>query len=78
MTLDNSLMATVLRVNAAERYVVLNFPDGRMPKLNQHMFLYRNGLKTAEVNVVGPQEETSIVADLISGDAQKGDAVRDQ
>jgi len=78
MTLDSSLTATVLRVNASARYVVLNFPDGRMPKLNQHLFLYRNGLKTAEVNVVGPQEETSIVADLVSGDAQKGDSVRDQ
>jgi hypothetical protein len=78
MTLDNSLTATVLRVNATERYVVLNFPDGRMPKLNQHLYLYRNGLKTAEVNVAGPQDETTIVADLVSGDAQVGDTVRDQ
>jgi len=57
---------------------VLNFPEGRVPKLEQHLFLYRGGLKTAEVKVVGPQQETSIVADIISGEAQPGDTVRDQ
>jgi hypothetical protein len=78
VTPDDSLAATVLTVNTVGRFVVLNFPEGRMPKLDQHMFLYRNGLKTAEVKIVGPQQDTSIVADIISGDAQAGDMVRDQ
>lgn len=78
VTPDNSLSATVLRVNAIGRFVVLNFPDGRMPKMDQHLFLYRAGLKMAEVKVVGPQQDTSIVADIVSGDAQEGDSVRDQ
>ena len=42
------------------------------------MFLYRSGLKSAEVKIVGPQQDTSIVADIISGDARAGDTVRDQ
>lgn len=78
VTPDNSLMAKVIKVNTVGQFVILNFPDGRMPKMDQHMFLYRTGLKTAEVKVVGPQEDTSIVADIISGDAQTGDTVRDR
>ena len=78
VTPDNSLVAKVIKVNAVGRFVILNFPDGRMPKLDQHLFLYRAGLKTAEVKVAGPQEDTSIVADIISGDAQAGDTVRDR
>jgi hypothetical protein len=78
VTPDNSLVAKVLSVNTVARFVVLNFPEGKLPKLEQHLFLYRGGLKTAEVKVVGPQQETSIVADIISGEAQVGDTVRDQ
>ena|ERR1017187_1097414 len=77
-TPDESLAAKVLSVNTVARFVVLNFPEGRMPKLDQHLFLYRNGLKTAEVKIVGPQQDTSIVADIVSGEAQAGDTVRDQ
>jgi hypothetical protein len=78
VTPDESLEAKVLTVNTVGRFVVLNFPTGRLPKLDQHMFLYRGGLKTAEVKIVGPQQDTSIVADIISGDAQAGDMVRDE
>jgi hypothetical protein len=78
VTPDDSLAAKVVTVNAVGRFVVLNFPDGRLPKLDQHLFLYRGGLKSAEVQVVGPQQDTSIVADIVSGDAQAGDTVRDQ
>jgi hypothetical protein len=68
----------VLTVNNVGRFVVLNFPEGKLPKLDQHLFLYRAGLKVAEVKIVGPQQETSIVADILSGEAQTGDTVRDQ
>ncbi|HUC86255.1 MAG TPA: hypothetical protein VL970_13745 [Candidatus Acidoferrales bacterium] len=78
VTPDESLTAKVLSVNTVGRFVVLNFPEGRMPKLEQHFFLYRGGLKAAEVKIVGPQQDSSIVADIISGDAQTGDVVRDQ
>ena len=78
VTLDQSLIATVLIANNEKRYVILNFPDGRMPKQDQHLFLYRNGLKAAEVKISGPQAETRTAADLVSGEAQAGDSVRDQ
>ena len=78
VTPDDTLAAKVLTVNTVGRFVVLNFPEGQMPKMNQYMYLYRAGLKTAEVKIVGPQQDTSIVADIISGDAQTGDTVREQ
>jgi hypothetical protein len=78
VTPDESLVAKVIRVNTVGRFVVLNFPEGKMPKLEQHLFLYRGGLKVCEVKVTGPQQDTSTVADIVSGDAQEGDTVRDQ
>jgi hypothetical protein len=78
VTPDDTLAAKVMTVNTVGRFVVLNFPEGQMPKMNQYMYLYRAGLKTAEVKIVGPQQDTSIVADIISGDAQAGDTVREQ
>lgn len=78
VTPDNSLAAKVVSVNNVGRFVVLSFPRDRMPKVGQPMFLYRAGLKVADVKITGPQQENNIVADLISGEAQVGDTVRDQ
>jgi len=78
VTPDNSLAGKVVSYNSVGRFVVINFPAGRMPNMDQHLFLYRAGLKVAEVNVTGPQSDDNTVADLISGDAQVGDEVRDQ
>ena len=78
VTPDTSLAAKVVSVNAVGRFVVLGFPAEQMPKLNQTLFLYREGLKVAELKVTGPQNENNIVADLVSGEAKVGDTVRDQ
>jgi sulfur relay (sulfurtransferase) complex TusBCD TusD component (DsrE family) len=68
----------VVSYNAAGRFVVLSFPPGLMPKLEQSLFLYRDGMKVGEVKVTGPQRENNIVADLVTGEAQVGSEVRDQ
>jgi hypothetical protein len=78
VTPDNSLTGKVVSYDDTGRFVVLNFPAGRMPKMDQRLFLYRGGLKVAEVVVTGPQSDDNTVADLASGDAQVGDEVRDQ
>jgi hypothetical protein len=78
VTPDFSLAAKVVSVNTIGRFVVLSFPASLMPKVDQTLFLYRTGLKTAEVRVTGPQQENNIVADLVSGDAQVGDTVSDK
>jgi hypothetical protein len=78
VTPDNSLAGKVVSYNSVGRFVVMNFPSGQMPKMDQRLFLYRSGLKVAEVNVTGPQSDDNTVADLVTGDAQIGDDVRDQ
>jgi hypothetical protein len=78
VTPDNSLAARVVSYNASGRFVVLSFPPGQMPKLEQGFFLYRDGMKTGEVKITGPQRDNNIVADLIAGEAQVGSEVRDQ
>lgn len=78
VTPDNSLTARVVAYNSVGRFVVLSFPVGRMPAMNESLFLYRNGLKVAEIKITGPQQDNNTVADLVTGDAQVGDEVRDQ
>ena len=76
VTPDMSLAARVISINDAGRFVVLTFPEDKMPKVQQTMYLYRAGMKVAEVKITGPQQEHNIVADLISGDPKVGDTVR--
>jgi ABC-type Fe3+-hydroxamate transport system substrate-binding protein len=78
ITPDYSLAAKVVSVNGVGRFVVLSFPVGSLPKLEQTLFLYRNDLKSGEVRVTGPQQDSNIVADLVSGDAQVGDTVSEK
>lgn len=78
ITPDFSLSAKVISVNQVGRFVVLSFPARQMPRLQQTFFLYRAGLKAAEVKITGPQQEDNIVADVVSGEAAVGDIVRDQ
>ncbi|MEI9961439.1 MAG: hypothetical protein WDM76_10025 [Limisphaerales bacterium] len=78
VTPDNSLTAKVVSYNSVGRFVVLSFPISQVPKLNQNLFLYRNGLKVAELKITGPQRDNNIVADVVKGDAQVGDEVRDK
>lgn len=78
VTPDSSLEATVAAVNSVGRFVVLSFSGQQMPKVGQACFIYRSGLKVAEVKITGPRQDNNIVADLLSGDAQVGDTVRDE
>jgi len=79
VTPDNSLTARVASYNAAGRFVVLSFPVGQMPKSDQSFFLYREGMKVGEVKIdSSKQYDNFIVADLVTGEAQAGDEVRDR
>jgi hypothetical protein len=78
VTPESGLVGRVARVNWAGRFVVLNFPLGRMAAVEQRLNLYRRGLKVGEVRVTGPQREDNIVADLVAGEAAVGDEARSQ
>jgi len=78
VTPDTGLSGKVVKVNTGGRFVVLNFPLGRLPVTDQRLNVYHLGLKIGEVKVSGPQLEDNVVGDLMSGTAQVGDEVRDQ
>jgi len=75
---ENALVGKVLRVNTEGRFVVLNFPIGKLPFIGQRLNVYRRNLKVGEVKVTGPQREDNIVADISTGEAGIGDDVRDR
>jgi len=68
----------VVTYTEAGRFTVLDFPPGRVPVLDQRLFVYRDGLKVGEVKITGPRRDNNIVADLISGEVRAGDEVRDR
>jgi hypothetical protein len=78
VTPENALVGKVAMVNTTARFVVLNFPLGKMAAVEQRLNLYRRGLKVGEVKVTGPQREDNTVADLVAGEAEVGDEVRSQ
>ena len=78
VTPGNALSGKVLKVNPGARFVVLSFPIGKLPGVDQQLSVYRHNLKVGEVKVTGPQREDNIVADISAGEAQVGDDVRDR
>ena len=78
VTPENSLVGKVEMVNQNARYVVLSFPIGHLPAMEQRLSVYRRGLKIGEVKVSGPQIEDNVVADIVAGDSEPGDEVRDK
>jgi len=78
VTPDSSPAGRVVSYNSAGRFVVLNFPAAQMPGMDQRLFLYRVGLKVAEVKITGPQSDNNVVADILVGGAQTGDDVREK
>ena len=78
VTPENALVGKVALVNTAARFVVLNFPLGKMAAVGQSLDLYRRGLKVGEVKVTGPQRDDNVVADLVTGEAEAGDEARSQ
>jgi len=78
VTPENGLVGKVEMANQNARYVVLSFPIGHLPALEQRLSVYRNGLKVGEVKVSGPQIEDNVVADIVEGESSTGDEVREK
>ena len=78
VTPERALVGKVALVNATARHVVLNFPLGRMPAVEQRLDLYRRGLKVGEVKATNFRRENNVVADMVAGEAAVGDEARGQ
>jgi hypothetical protein len=78
VTPENALIGKVKRVNPAARFVVLSFPIGQLPAADQQFSVYRRGLKVGEIKITNQQLNEYIVADIVEGDAEEGDEVRNK
>ncbi len=67
----------VASVNERLRFVVVDYSLSPMPKIGQRVYLYRDGAKTGELRIAGPSMGTTIIADLLQGDAKIGDLARE-
>jgi hypothetical protein len=76
MTSENVLVGKIAKVNLNGRFVVMTFPIGHLPGMDQRLGVYRRGLKVGEIRVTGPQLDDSVVGDIAVGDAEAGDEVR--
>ena len=74
----NVVAGRVIAVRAPLRFVIIDFAGGRMPQLDQRLYIYRLDQKVAEVKVSGPYLGTTVAADITAGDALEGDLVRDR
>lgn len=67
---------SVVAVNMVSRFVVIDFYLSPLPRIGERMNIYRDGFKVGEVKITGPEQFSNIAADLIAGDARKGDEIR--
>src|SRR5258706_4971816 len=73
---EDVLAGKVIQVNTNARFVVLNFPIGLLPAVDQRLAVYRRRLKVADVEVNRPHRDDDIVAGIIEGTILLGDAAR--
>jgi hypothetical protein len=78
VTQDRTLTGKIKTVSPRSKFVVINFPIGHLPETDQHLFVYRNGNKVAELKVTAWQQDDNVVADIITGEVQEGDEVREK
>ena len=67
----------VALVNRQGRFVVMTFPRGTFPEKDHKVSVYRQGLKVGEVKVTEQTRDLNIVGDLMAGEAQVNDEVRE-
>lgn len=67
----------VVFLNPRLRFVIVDFAFHRLPQLAQRLGVFRAGQRVGEVRISGPADGTTIVADVMTGEAAVGDLVRE-
>lgn len=66
-------------VNPTARHAVVTYPLGiPLPLVEQRLYVYRAGLKVAELKVSKERIDVNLVADITSGECRPGDEVRSE
>lgn len=67
----------VVFLNPKLRFVIVDFAFHRLPQFEQRLGVFRAGRRVGEVRISGPADGTRIAADVMSGEADVGDLVRE-
>lgn len=78
VTPDFKATGKIVVFNDQARFAIVNFPFGTIPKADQRLTVYRKGLKVGELRSTAQQKDNNVVADLMTGTAQKDDDVREE
>ena len=68
----------VAMVNALGRFAVITYLPGAVPGPGQRLNVYRNGQKVGEVKMTGPERDNNTVADILAGEVQINDEIREK
>ena len=69
----------IASVHAASHFVVITYPVGiPLPPAERRLNVYRAGLKVAEVKVNAMSIDVNTVADIVAGECEVGDEVREE
>lgn len=66
----------VMSVNARLRFVLLDYSLNTLPKIGDVVELWREDQVIGELKVTGPIRNTTVLADVLSGEPQVGDLAR--
>jgi hypothetical protein len=78
VTPNESKSGKIISVNPNARYVVITYPVGiALPPAERRLNVYRAGFKVGEVKVGKEQMDVNAVADILTGECQVGDEVRE-
>lgn len=70
--------ARIASVNDRLRFVIVDFTNSRQPTIDERLSVYRVGEKVAEIKVSGPFRNTTVAADILTGEVKYGDEVKTQ
>jgi len=66
----------IARVHAQLRFVVVDFRLNTPPEPEQHLAVYRDGQRVAELKAGYIRRDTTVSADILSGEPREADEVR--
>lgn len=66
----------VMSVNARLRFVLLDYSLNTLPKIGDVVELWREEQVIGELKVTGPIRNTTVLADVVSGEPKVGDLAR--
>ena len=74
----NAVVGKITSVNPGARFAVITFALGNVPGANRRLNIYRAGLKVGEIKITGPARDNNTVGDIIAGECQVNDEVKEE